>query len=390
MSAMRFARIELKNWKNFTSVDVGLASRVFVVGPNAIGKSNLLDAFRFLRDLALDGGGLGKAVSLRDGMAKVRSLYARQDTEVIVRVVAQGTDGTGWRYELAFSHDTLKNPRPLVVRELVDRLRADGTEERKLSRPDEHDRRDRERQTQTALQQVTANQEFRELADFFRSVSYLHLVPQLLREEQAPRAGGLGPDPYGRDLLDRIRNTTPRTQRARLNRIERVLRIVAPQLEGLRLELDDHGKPHLEGKFKHWRPQGAYQNEAQLSDGTLRLIGFLWVLQEPAGPLLLEEPELSLHTAIVKRLAPFIHRVQEAGSGRQVILSTHSEHLLMDAGIAPEEVLLVQPAPEGSEVIGGAGPGGIVRLMQSGLTASEAVLPRTEPRQMTLFDRLEV
>ncbi len=390
MSAMRFARIELKNWKNFTSVDVGLASRVFIVGPNAIGKSNLLDAFRFLRDLALDGGGLAKAVSLRDGMAKVRSLYARQDTEVVVCVVAKGTDGTGWRYELAFSHDTLKNPRPVVVRELVDRLQADGTKERKLSRPDEHDRRDRERRTQTALQQVTANQEFRELADFFRSVSYLHLVPQLLREEQAPRAGGLGPDPYGRDLLDRIRNTTPRPQKARLKRIERALRIVAPQLEGLRLELDDHGKPHLEGKFKHWRPQGAYQNEAQLSDGTLRLIGFLWVLQEPAGPLLLEEPELSLHTAIVKRLAPFIHRAQEAGSGRQVLLSTHSEHLLMDAGIAPEEVLLVQPALEGSEVIEGAGPDGIVRLMQSGLTASEAVLPRTEPRQMTLFDRIEV
>lgn len=35
MSAMRFARIELKNWKNFTSVEVDLAERVFIVGPNA-------------------------------------------------------------------------------------------------------------------------------------------------------------------------------------------------------------------------------------------------------------------------------------------------------------------------------------------------------------------
>lgn len=387
---MRFAQVELKNWKNFTNLNVGLATRVFIVGPNAIGKSNLLDAFRFLRDLVMEGGGLAKAVSLRDGMGKVRSLYARQDTDVMLKVVVKDASGAGWRYELAFSHESVRNPRPVVVQELVDRLEADGREERKLTRPDEHDRGDRERLTQTALQQVTANQDFRELADFLRSVSYLHLVPQLLREEQTPRAGGLGPDPYGRDLLDRIRNTTPRQQKARLRRIEKVLRIVAPQLEGLRLELDAHGHPHLEGKFKHWRPQGAYQNETQLSDGTLRLIGFLWALQEPAGPLLLEEPELSLHTAIVKRLAPFIHRAQQAGKGRQVILSTHSEHLLMDVGIAPEEVLLVQPATEGSEVIEGAGPSGIVKLMQSGLTASEAILPITETRQMALFDRLDV
>ncbi len=390
MSTMRFAQVELKNWKNFTNLNVGLATRVFIVGPNAIGKSNLLDAFRFLRDLVMEGGGLAKAVSLRDGMGKVRSLYARQDTDVMLKVVVKDASGAGWRYELAFSHESVRNPRPVVVQELVDRLEADGREERKLTRPDEHDRGDRERLTQTALQQVTANQDFRELADFLRSVSYLHLVPQLLREEQTPRAGGLGPDPYGRDLLDRIRNTTPRQQKARLRRIEKVLRIVAPQLEGLRLELDAHGHPHLEGKFKHWRPQGAYQNETQLSDGTLRLIGFLWALQEPAGPLLLEEPELSLHTAIVKRLAPFIHRAQQAGKGRQVILSTHSEHLLMDVGIAPEEVLLVQPATEGSEVIEGAGPSGIVKLMQSGLTASEAILPITETRQMALFDRLDV
>lgn len=390
MSTMRFAQVELKNWKNFTNLNVGLATRVFIVGPNAIGKSNLLDAFRFLRDLVMEGGGLAKAVSLRDGMGKVRSLYARQDTDVMLKVVVKDASGAGWRYELAFSHESVRNPRPVVVQELVDRLEADGRELRKLTRPDEHDRGDRERLTQTALQQVTANQDFRELADFLRSVSYLHLVPQLLREEQAPRVGGLGPDPYGRDLLDRIRNTTPRQQKARLRRIEKVLRIVAPQLEGLRLELDAHGHPHLEGKFKHWRPQGAYQNETQLSDGTLRLIGFLWALQEPAGPLLLEEPELSLHTAIVKRLAPFIHRAQQAGRGRQVILSTHSEHLLMDAGIAPEEVLLVQPAAEGSEVIEGAGPSGIVKLMQSGLTASEAILPITETRQMALFDRIDV
>mgnify|MGYP002781015023 CR=1 FL=1 len=41
---MRFTRLQLKNWKNFRKVDVELQERVFIVGPNAGGKSNLLDA----------------------------------------------------------------------------------------------------------------------------------------------------------------------------------------------------------------------------------------------------------------------------------------------------------------------------------------------------------
>jgi AAA15 family ATPase/GTPase len=49
---MQFTRVQLGNWKNFTHVDVALARRAFIVGPNASGKSNLLDALRFLRDLA--------------------------------------------------------------------------------------------------------------------------------------------------------------------------------------------------------------------------------------------------------------------------------------------------------------------------------------------------
>lgn len=57
-TTMRFTHLRLKNWRNFRGVDVPLGERVFVIGPNACGKSNLLDAFRFLRDVAESGGGL--------------------------------------------------------------------------------------------------------------------------------------------------------------------------------------------------------------------------------------------------------------------------------------------------------------------------------------------
>ena len=59
---MIVSKLVLRNWRNFRSVDVPLTDRVFVIGPNASGKSNLLDVLSFLRDIAKAGGGLQGAV----------------------------------------------------------------------------------------------------------------------------------------------------------------------------------------------------------------------------------------------------------------------------------------------------------------------------------------
>jgi predicted ATPase len=76
---MRFSRVALANWRNFVLAEVSLQNRVFLVGPNASGKSNFLDVFRFLRDLVVPGGGFEQAVISRGGITKLRSLAARRD-----------------------------------------------------------------------------------------------------------------------------------------------------------------------------------------------------------------------------------------------------------------------------------------------------------------------
>ncbi len=70
--------LKLKNWKNFKHVSVDLTERVFLAGPNASGKSNFLDAFRFLRDIAKPGGGLQNAVSDRGGISKINSIIRKK------------------------------------------------------------------------------------------------------------------------------------------------------------------------------------------------------------------------------------------------------------------------------------------------------------------------
>ena len=118
-AGLRFTRIHLENWRNFSSADVELTPRVFVVGPNASGKSNFLDVFRFLHDIVSVGGGLEEAVRKRQGLSKLRSLSARKYPDVVIRVDLGDSNGEAWQYELALGHDSRQRPR--IKREVVTR-----------------------------------------------------------------------------------------------------------------------------------------------------------------------------------------------------------------------------------------------------------------------------
>lgn len=380
---MQFSRVELENWRNFSTVQADLQTRSFIVGANASGKSNFLDAFRFLRDLVTPGGGFQDAVNRRGGVSAIRNLGARRPSNVVIEVTLSEANVVRWRYRIVFSQDN--RSRPIVKEEKIWQQSV-----LVLNRPDEDDLRDDARLSQTYLEQTFANRDFRDITDFFKSISYSHIVPQLIRDTE--RSIGIQSDPYGGDFLEQIAATPLRSQEARLRRIQGALKIAIPQLSGLEWIRDEKGISHLRAKYQHWRPTGAWQTEAQFSDGTLRLIGLLWAIQVGDGPLLLEEPELSLHTGVVRHLVQMIIRIQRQmrSTPRQVFISTHSYELLSDQGIAPDEVLLlhIPESQEGTEIMLAASDSAILNELQSGFTIAEAVLPRTEPpavNQLALF-----
>jgi hypothetical protein len=119
--------------------------------------------------------------------------------------------------------------------------------------------------------------------------------------------------------------------------------------ESFTIGKDFHGVPHLEGMYGPKRLVEPWQTETSFSDGTLRLIGVLWALLDEGGPLLLEEPELSLHPGIVRYIPGMMASIQNE-YGRQILVSTHSYDLLRNEGIAPDEVLLLYPGDDGTRV----------------------------------------
>ena len=371
---LEFRRIRLDNWMNFAHAEVAIQDRIFLVGPNASGKSNFLDAFRFLKDLASSGGGLQEAIRKRGGMDALRSLTAPWTPTVTIRVELEEADeetnqGRRWEYELAFRQGS--HGRPLIERECV---RRNG--ERLLDRPNQDDRDDSARLVQTSIEQVNANREFRELAECFDSIRYLHVVPQIVREPG--RSSGRAGDPFGGDFLDRMERTPEQARTARLRRIGEALRIAVPQLEEIETTRDADGHPHLRGRYRHWSPQGAWQTEERFSDGTLRLIGLLWAAMDEGGPLLLEEPELSLHEEIVRVLPQVLIRIQHE-TRRQIFLSTHSSDLLGDEGIGLDEVLLLVPGGGGTAVTSASSHQDIRDLLEGGIPLGDIVIPWTQP-----------
>jgi predicted ATPase len=381
---MFVSHIRLTNWRNFKSVDVPLGKRVFLVGPNASGKSNFLDVFRFLRDITMPGGGLQKAITDRGGLSKIRCLSARTNpmVEIEIHLSEVSSHDVSWRYAIGIKqeshgrHDTkLAYEKVWHKNKLI------------LERPDKGDLDDNPRLSQTFLEQINMNAPFREINDFLESIVYLHLIPQLLRYPDAFAGPMIQTDPFGRSFLERIAKTPKKTMESRLKKIENALRIAVPHFKELSLIRDENGVPHLQAIYEHWRDKGAKQMENQFSDGTLRLIGLLWSLLEGDSTLLMEEPELSLNAAIVTRIPSIINRLQK-NRNRQVILSTHSADLLSDLSIGGQEIIMLTPEEEGTKVQIASSIPLVCKLLEGGMSPGEAILPQVQPKnieQLGLF-----
>ncbi|GAB4091608.1 AAA family ATPase [Flaviaesturariibacter terrae] len=375
---MIITRLSIKNWKNFKEVEIPLQERVFIVGPNASGKSNLLDIFRFLRDIAKPGGGLQKAVTDRGGITKIRCLAARKNPDVELQLdIRDNTSNPEifWKYALGIKQESRGYRQPYLTYE---RVWKNG--ELILDRPNKDDKTDKERLTQTHLEQINSNLEFRDLNRFFESMLYLHLIPQLLKYPNAFTGQEISGDPFGKGFLERISKVNEKTRKAWLKRIEAGLQIAVPQLKELNYS-EELGKPHLEAIYDHWRPKAGKQREDQFSDGTLRLIGLLWSLQEGDSLLLLEEPELSLNSGIVSKLPSVIYRFQKP-KNRQVIMTTHSADLLKDRSISPTEIVLLEPSTEGTKATIVSTIKDVKSLLDEGMDIGEAILPRTKPKNL--------
>lgn len=384
-------RIKLHNWKNFQNCDISLTERTFVIGANASGKSNFIDALRFLRDVSKQAGGLQYAVEERGGITKIRCLAARTSTDVriVVELGEPDSNEATWTYELGFSHTgggIMKNQ----VRINQERVYFNEQKKYILDRTKNSEEEDDETLKYTHLEQVSLNKEFRVIQSFFQSIEYLNIVPQFVRESSSAVHTRLKEDYYGRNFLERLAKKNERVRNSYFKKINQFLKIAVPQLSELSFRKDEMGVPHLEARYEHWRAKGSKQQEEQFSDGTIRLIGFLFCLIDCNGLVLLEEPEINLHSGIVAKLPEFIASIQRTKKQtQQVIITTHSYEMLANEDIGTNEVLLLQGSKEGTTIAKVSDVEHVKAVIDAGFSMAEAVLPQTKPSNIDALSNLK-
>ena len=403
---MIITHLNATNWRNFQKIDVSLCERQFIVGPNASGKSNFLDIFRFLKDITKnEGGGLQEAVGDRGGVPTIRSFVVEQEAEVAIEVVIADTSESSetWRYTLGFSQVPQSQSYSHRYFASLTHEQVWKKDKLLLNRPNTEDKKDPDRLIRTALEEPEHG--LQELAHFFQSFTYLHLVPQLIRfpdlitiesvetDNITRRSGSISRNKsnrtqFGHGLLEKIASVDEETLRSRMKAIEDALKNAVPQLEHLIFSHDEIGHPHLSLRCSNWRPNSPAQREDQFSDGTLRLLGLLWTLLESESVLLLEEPELSLHVGIVSQLAPLFFEMQ-IKTGGQILVSTHSDDLLLEPGIDGTEVLMLIPTGTGTEVKAASDIDAVRQLLESGFTAGEVVFSKSNHEQVEKLESLE-
>ncbi len=370
---MFLTRLRLRNWRNFAEVDVPLQQRTFIVGPNAAGKSNLLDALWFLHETADNEVGFDKALKFRSGIQRLHSNYASDAKDPITIEIEMDDDPwcerAEWRYQITFAPKLMSDDKSFAGHIQCEEVWQRSQQCYRWS--ESADYADLPLRHMHPPIGVVDDSKVRRVADALGSIEFLDgiwtephrgdWVKSYNRRRREPRS----------TVFDEI-FATPDTERAsRLERIVQALRTFQPQLESLSVEMDPDGAGRLVATHAEW--YGAALQDPEFSDGTAALLGMMWRLTQPGGPLLIEHPEHSLQVEVLPHLA-WAFAFDNDPPMRQVIATTHSEELLRDHGIEPREVITIRPSTKGSVAADGSVDASAVSLAENGGSAGEYLL----------------
>ena len=351
-----------------------------LVGGNGTGKSNFVDAIRFMKDAVQFD--LDRAVSERHGIDSIRQWSARRPYNLKIELGLQRSKNRHGKYAV-----TLASQRGnfRIVRE-----EAEWNEVRErysIDDPDDPDYpgasittdfstrlvRNRDGSVELAetrdghTEQKTANVEFKDelllsrsgggfsrypwfripglqyfgirgLSAELHNIETYSIFPNVLRTPQTPsvdtRLHSTG------DNLTSIFKAMSRNKRGSAARAEITdsLKKIMPNLDAIIIQSVGG---LMVPAFRVKESDGTRHdfNVSQISDGTLRVLGLLTALYQPNRPsvIALEEPEQTVNPAV---LAVIAEAIKDVGKKSQVLVTTHSPHFIDQ--FEPEEIRAVE------------------------------------------------
>lgn len=335
MSAIE--KLTIKNFKSIREQTLLLGPLNVFIGGNGSGKSNLIETFRFLREVLSKN--VASYTALKGGADNLLHFGRKKSPELMLYLeFGEGDVMNAYRVTLlGTSENSLSTWKETVLYDEKDMFKlpddepvAAGLKESDLSKlKQEHN--------------ITVRNLRRDLESYrvyhFHDTSDTAAVKGTCDVEDnrflRPQAENLAAFLYW------LQEKKP----DHLAVIQDTIRQIAPFFDSFRLAPSKLNEARI---LLEWREKGsdAYFNASSLSDGTLRFICLVTLLLQPELPavVLLDEPELGLHPAAVVLLAELL---SSAATRTQVIVATQSVTLVNQ--FKPEDVWTVER--EGSESV---------------------------------------
>jgi predicted ATPase len=369
-------RLILRNFRSFKEVDMELRPLNIVVGANASGKTNLVQAFRFLRDIARHG--LENAVALQGGAEYLTNLNSPGERECHIEIVftprmtlrrvstdrsQQDIKVNEVRHSLTIRTVRRTNSANIVQEQLEVRYISGVNHENLLLT----------REGRTVRIEALPSTLY-SLSSFKGRRLRLGVNPNTSLMLPASLLSGLPPSFYDESIaiydfspklakqavpisshyalsedganLPLIVQQILRSPRGR-ERLLRLLRMVLPYIKQLLVTtpFGQHVSLQIQETYFDRRTLPA----ALLSDGTVEVVALIVAMFfSPFNPQLLifEEPDRNLHPGVMSALMALFH---EASENTQILITTHNPALVRQAEVS--DLLLIERDSEGNSVL---------------------------------------
>ncbi len=382
---MPIRKLTVRNFKSFKNLEVEPDNFTVVIGSNASGKSNFIQAIKFLRDIAKYG--LANAVSLQGGVEYLRNTligtskpfsfrieYTLDEMRSDIAALISGspvffcpreisyafslsfTDG-GETYEI--SSDTLTVSGEFLVMVGQEKRRAgqgtiglvrDGNVIRYCTCPPEGlglrdedlfpfsfrtAEADRGRLIMTVPLFIPG---IPSLEWIFRGMKVYDFDPRLLKRA-VPIMGKTDLEKDGSNLAIVIKKIIE--DPGRKDMFTRLLHEVLPFVDDVAVEKFMDMSMFL--KMREVYNRERYLPASMVSDGTINICAILIALYFEERPVtIIEEPERNIHPYLISKL---VEMLKDASQKKQVLVTTHNPEMLKHVNV--EDILLITRDPEG-------------------------------------------
>jgi predicted ATPase len=387
----------LKRFRSIQAERVTFDNPTFLVGQNASGKSNFVDAYAFLSEAMASP--LQQVLDRRGGIFAVqyRGLEGGPPSCLGLGVVLSAPDDAVMSARYGFELQAVGNYGLAVVREQCVVNRRGGGREW-------FDRRGMDftssvgallpaiQANALALPLVGGDARFSSVLGFLSGMRVYAIDPARVRERQSPKAGerlrwdGANAAAVLGDLAMQGRDD--------VQRICQLLEAIVPRIKAIGLVAGPNGS-ELSFTEDWGQAQQVRFTAADMSDGTLRALGLLTAVfqKPPPSVLVVEEPEATIHPGA---LGAILDLLRHASRHMQVIVTTHSPDVLEAEWLRAENLRIVTWQDGATRILPlGTGTCEALRehlMSAGGLLRSNALrpLPVTpeSPPETSLFEEL--